>query len=104
VNKFRLRLKLAQANVLAAHEDIDELKFWGRVEGLTKAYYILLGLAFRKAYEFPHKTFFYAYSSPHSACLLTLSLRSFPSCCCSTRDWPRNSTRCHSSATPTRCS
>jgi radial spoke head protein 9 len=33
------------------------------VEGLAKSYYVLLGLTFRKAYEFPHKTFFYAYKN-----------------------------------------
>lgn len=59
----KLRLKLAYANVLQAHPELDEVKFWGRIEGLTKSYYVLVGLTFRKAYQFPHKKFFYALSS-----------------------------------------
>ena len=62
---YRLRLKLAYANVLQAHPELDEVKFWGRIEGLTKSYYVLVGLTFRKAYQFPHKTFFYAYGLYH---------------------------------------
>jgi radial spoke head protein 9 len=60
-----LRLKLAYAGILSANEQIDDLRFWGRVEGLTKSYYVILGLTFRKSYEFPHKSFFYAYRSKY---------------------------------------
>jgi len=46
----RLRIKLANANLLSANLNIDELKFWGRIEGLTKSYYIIVGLTYRKIY------------------------------------------------------
>jgi len=36
------------------------LLFWGRIEGVSKDYYIALGLNFRENFEFPKKTFFWS--------------------------------------------
>jgi hypothetical protein len=48
-------LKLAESN-----PDIDEFKFWGRIETTGKPYYIIVGLQYSGKYEFPHKKFFWA--------------------------------------------
>lgn len=36
------------------------MKFWGKIEGTTKDYYLALALNFKGKYEFPSKAFFYA--------------------------------------------
>lgn len=58
----RMRLKGAAAQLMDKQSDLDEVKFWGRIEGLTKSYYIVVGLKFCKSYEFPHKIFYYSLS------------------------------------------
>lgn len=47
-------LKLAENN-----PTIDEFKFWGRVDTISKPYYIVIGLEYQGRYEFPHKRFFW---------------------------------------------
>lgn len=34
--------------------------FWGKIEGISKDYYITLGLNFRGQFEFPEKKFFWS--------------------------------------------
>lgn len=55
-----MKLKLAHIKLMNEHQDLDEIKFWGKVEGLTKSYYIMLGLKYQHSYEFPHKYFYWA--------------------------------------------
>ena len=55
-----MKLKLAHLKLMEANPDLDEVKFWGKIEAITKNYYIVLGLQFRGKYEFPHKYFFWA--------------------------------------------
>lgn len=59
---FRIKLKLAHIRLMNENKDLDEVKFWGKIEGLTKTYYIIIGLKYQNSYEFPHKTFYWAYS------------------------------------------
>lgn len=99
----RFRLRLAHLNLLAAHPDIDQLKFWGRIDGTAKSYYLALGLRFRKSYEFPHKYFFWAYPLPHAAPPPTSTSNPSPNSSSSTRPSARSSTPCPSWATPTGC-
>jgi len=47
----------------AARSDFEELLFWGRIEGLTKDYYICLGVTYSDKYEFPEKRFYWASSA-----------------------------------------
>lgn len=47
----------------AKPEDFEEILFWGRVSGITKDYYIAMGVTYTKQYEFPTKTFYFASSS-----------------------------------------
>ena len=42
--------------------DFEELLFWGRVSGISKDYYIAMGVTYAKQYEFPTKTFYFASS------------------------------------------
>lgn len=47
-------------NTLQASKEIEELVFWGKIEGIKQDYFIAMGLTFRNMYEFPVKTFFWA--------------------------------------------
>ena len=47
----------------AKPEDFEELLFWGRVSGISRDYYIAMGVTYSKQYEFPTKTFYFANSS-----------------------------------------
>lgn len=44
----------------------EELKFWGRVEGIKNDYYICIGVLYSNQYEFPTKRFFWASSTDFS--------------------------------------
>ena len=39
---------------------LDEIKFWGKIDGITKSYYIMQGLEYRGSYEFPRKYYYWA--------------------------------------------
>lgn len=41
----------------------DQLLFWGRVETLTKPYYIAMSVDYEGYYEFPHKKFYWRFIS-----------------------------------------
>ena len=43
--------------------DFEELLFWGRVSGTKGDYYVAQGVTYKKQYEFPTKTFYFASSS-----------------------------------------
>jgi radial spoke head protein 9 len=51
---------MARAAIMKDNGKLDDVKFWGKIEGLTNTYYILVGLQFNESYEFPHKTFYWA--------------------------------------------
>ncbi len=55
-----MKLKLAYIKLMNTNLELDEVKFWGKIEGLTKVYYIMLGLKYQQCYEFPRKYFFWA--------------------------------------------
>ena len=55
----RMKLKLAHIRLMNDHESLDEVKFWGKIEGLTN-YYVMVGLKYQHSYEFPHKYFYWA--------------------------------------------
>mmetsp|Transcript_111170 Transcript_111170/g.166523 ORF Transcript_111170/g.166523 Transcript_111170/m.166523 type:complete len:102 (+) Transcript_111170:52-357(+) len=55
----KLKLKLALLK-LSESEKCDEMKFWGKIEGTAKDYYICCTLVFKGKFEFPTKKFFYA--------------------------------------------
>ena len=57
----RMQIEMA-LNTLQASRDVEELVFWGKIEGIKNDYYISMGLQFRNMYEFPVKTFFWALS------------------------------------------
>jgi len=40
--------------------DFDEVLFWGKIKGITKDYYIALGLKYKGYYEFPNKKFYWS--------------------------------------------
>ena len=61
-NRLRLNLGLQQLLNDAKPEDFEELLFWGRVSGVSKDYYIAMGVTYTSQYEFPTKTFFFATS------------------------------------------
>jgi hypothetical protein len=85
-----MNLKLAHIALMNQHQDIDEIKFWGKVEGILKNYYIFMGLKFEGQYEFPHKRFFWAYQF-FDLDLRTLTSRRSQNCCSSTKSMPRMS-------------
>jgi radial spoke head protein 9 len=39
-----------------------ELVFWGKLIGISKDYFIAMGIRFQNCYEFPEKVFFWASS------------------------------------------
>ena len=55
----RLKLKFAHIELLKENPQLNECKFWGKIEGLSKNYYIMLGLKYTGSYEFPHKYFYW---------------------------------------------
>ena len=61
-----MKLKLAHIKLMNQNENLDELKLWGKIEGLQKNYYIMMGLKYVGSYEFPHKTFYWAYFKCYS--------------------------------------
>ncbi len=61
--KFQLEMGLKMLLDNSTKDDFEELLFWGRIQGLTKDYYIATGLTYSGKYEFPKKRFFYATSN-----------------------------------------
>jgi radial spoke head protein 9 len=43
--------------------EIEELLFWGKVNGLNRDYYIAMGITYSDKWEFPDKTFYWASSN-----------------------------------------
>lgn len=80
--------------LLEAYPNLDQVKFWGRIDGLTKSYYVMLGLTFTKSYEFPHKTFFYSYPTHHAASPETLISKNCQICSSSTKGLPKSTMPC----------
>ena len=60
-----MRLNLGLQNLLnsSADGDFEELLFWGRITGTRGDYYIAMGVTYKRQYEFPTKTFFFASST-----------------------------------------
>ena len=50
---------MARATLLNNNPDQDDVRLWGKIEGVANTYYILVSLKFNQSYEFPHKRFFY---------------------------------------------
>lgn len=46
---------------LLENEKIDSVHFWGRIRGITKDYYLAVGLKMKDEYEFPSKRFYWRY-------------------------------------------
>jgi len=70
INKLGETLSVEEKNNLSIGlmrilkgEKIDDLQFWGRIRGVTKDYYIALGLQYLNQYEFPAKRFYWATSN-----------------------------------------
>jgi hypothetical protein len=55
----RIRLELALLP-LTALKGVEEVLFWGKIEGVARSYYLAVALTFRGKYGFPHKRFFWA--------------------------------------------
>jgi radial spoke head protein 9 len=51
-------LQLSVAN-LNANEKFDEVYFWGRIRGIDKDYYIVMGVRFKERVNFPERCFFW---------------------------------------------
>jgi len=47
----------------SAHDDFEELLFWGKIVGQDKDYFIAMGVTYTDKYEFPEKCFFWASSA-----------------------------------------
>ena len=60
-----MRLNLALQNLLnsSGDGDFEELLFWGRITGTRGDYYIAMGVTYKRQYEFPTKTFYFASST-----------------------------------------
>lgn len=54
----RIKLDLTLSK-LADKTKFDQVLFWGKIEGMTKDYYIAEALKFENQYEFPEKLFFW---------------------------------------------
>ena len=61
--KFQLEMGLRTLLNQVEPTDFEELLFWGRVSGMTKDYYIAMGVTYSGKYEFPEKRFYYATSN-----------------------------------------
>lgn len=55
-------LQLSVAN-LNANENFDEIYFWGRIRGIDKDYYIVMGVRFKERVNFPERCFFWCYNN-----------------------------------------
>lgn len=51
---------------MSSETGYEEILFWGKIQGLNKDYYILIGINYSNHYEFPEKGFFWASSSDFS--------------------------------------
>jgi len=47
---------------LVQKEDFEELLYWGKIRGLSRDYFVAMGLKYRGQYEFPLKRFFWCNS------------------------------------------
>ena len=54
----RVNLELAILK-LYEQEDFDEVKFWGKITGVTKDYYVAIAVNFEGHQGFPHKRMFW---------------------------------------------
>jgi len=44
-------------------EEVEEMLFWGKINGLNRDYYIAMGICYSGLWEFPDKTFYWASST-----------------------------------------
>lgn len=59
----RMKLELAMVKTTETFNDkekYDQILFWGKIEGLTKDYYIAVALKFKDQFEFPMKKFYWS--------------------------------------------
>lgn len=47
----------------SSRDDFEELRFWGRVGGTQKDYFVAIGITYSGKYEFPSKRFYFATSA-----------------------------------------
>jgi len=57
----RLQVELSLLE-LTQKEDFEDLLFWGKIKGVSRDYFLSLGLKYRGQYEFPLKRFFWCNS------------------------------------------
>jgi hypothetical protein len=58
--EVRIKLELVLRKMQQT-EQFDSLGFWGRINGVSRDYFIVLGLRFQGFRENPQKTFLWAY-------------------------------------------
>lgn len=61
----RMNLELALLK-LYEHEDFEEVRFWGKVRGVSKDYYLAITIDYQGHYEFANKRFFWCNASTWS--------------------------------------
>lgn len=61
--KFQLEIGMRELLNRSSKDDFEELRFWGRVQGTLKDYFIAIGITYKDKYEFPTKRFYYATSN-----------------------------------------
>ena len=57
---YRMGVEIGLQRLLE-NEKIDSVHFWGRIRGITKDYYLAVGLKMKDEYEFPSKRFYWRY-------------------------------------------
>lgn len=57
----RMQVKLSLLE-LVKKEDFDDILFWGKIKGITRDYFLGMGLKYQGQYEFPQKRFFWCNS------------------------------------------
>lgn len=69
-------LKLA-LTIFKQNNSFDEIQLWGRVRGLYKDYYVIIGIKNQRNSPFPLKEYFWAYEDFNFAPLNEANLESF---------------------------
>ena len=55
-------LQLA-VGLLNENEKFDSIYLWGRIRGVAKDYYIIMGIRFKERVDFPEKQFYWCYNN-----------------------------------------
>lgn len=61
----KMQLEMA-LHTLHGEQNMDELQFWGKINGINNDYFIAVGVTFKDMFEFPQKKFYFCLSNDYT--------------------------------------